>query len=454
MWELELSRESSTKLYIQVYKKLKQAILKNELLPNKKLPTVRELARVLCVNPATIVKAYDLLANEQLIKKRQGSGCFVRAPLFEMENGAPVADFASADPTTPPSFVKEFQEILNQVLNRDQGAAFSYQKGQGFLPLRESLCALLEKDRIHADPSRIQVVSGAQQAIDLIAKVFLDFEDRVLVEEPTYPGALQAFRSRGAHIYSHPLRGEGFSSEELLARIPKVRPRLVYVMPNFQNPTGISWGLEQRLLLLKLSTQYDFYIVEDDCLGELDYEGTLPRTIQSEDTHNRVLYIKSFSKFCMPGLRLAFLLLPETYVRAIGEAKQASDIAGFSLVQRAFDLYLRQGLFHSHLKTTKAIFHERFSLVKESLSLLPPSLRVHAVPKGGLYFWFHLTKGQDSRILAEKTLEQGVSIGPGHLFSQSERSSCFRISIASVRKEQMQAGLQVLFSSCESLPKP
>ncbi|MFW5749990.1 MAG: aminotransferase class I/II-fold pyridoxal phosphate-dependent enzyme, partial [Halanaerobium sp.] len=212
MLEINLNENENEALYLQLYKKLRNKI-KIELEANTKLPPIRKLAAEVEVNPATVVKAYDMLAEEGLIYKKVGSGSFV-APVKKtgfleesvdmLKHGqiklSESINFASAAPSTDLFPVADFKYAINQVLERDQGEAFSYQKSQGFLPLRKSIRKYFSSQGINSSLNQIQVVSGAQQAIDIISKILLDYRDQIIVEDPTYFGALQAFNSRKADI--------------------------------------------------------------------------------------------------------------------------------------------------------------------------------------------------------------------------------------------------------------
>ncbi|MFP4199651.1 MAG: PLP-dependent aminotransferase family protein, partial [Halanaerobium sp.] len=323
MLEINLNENENEALYLQLYKKLRNKI-KIELEANTKLPPIRKLAAEVEVNPATVVKAYDMLAEEGLIYKKVGSGSFV-APVKKtgfleesvdmLKHGqiklSESINFASAAPSTDLFPVADFKYAINQVLERDQGEAFSYQKSQGFLPLRKSIRKYFSSQGINSSLDQIQVVSGAQQAIDIISKILLDYRDQIIVEDPTYFGALQAFNSRKADIKSIKMEQDGADLEEMESYLQQNKIKFFFTMQNFQNPTGVNWSQQKQLQLLELAEEYDFYIIEDDILSDLYYDQSKVSTLKKFDKQGRVIYIKSFSKVFMPGLRLAFIVLPE-----------------------------------------------------------------------------------------------------------------------------------------------
>lgn len=463
MIPVSLERNSEVNLYIQLYRTLKRAILSGELTAASKLPTIRQLSTRLNVDPSTVVKAYELLANEELVYKRVGSGTYVRPvsttiedfPAFNWEySDKKIINFAAANPSQVPFPVEQFKQLINHVLDRDQSEAFSYQNSQGFYPLRETITTYLAGQGITAHPDRIQVVSGAQQGLDLIAKVFLDFQDAVVVEEPTYSGALNAFRSRAAHICAVPLTVKGMDLDQLRLLLRRSQPKFVYLMANFHNPTGISWSEQHKQELLRLADEHDFYIVEDDCLSELFYSRHQPTSLKSLDTNDRVIYVKSFSKVFMPGLRLAFILLPPELVSKILHAKHATDISSFSLAQRVFDLYLRNGHWEQQRDQIRALFADRFKHLQGCISCLPQPIRPVASPTGGLYYWLKLPRYMDGLQLQKRALEHGVALTPGQGFGLKDKMrNYFRLSIAATEREEISAGMKILASVCQELLK-
>ncbi len=472
-YNFELKRESKKNLYTQLYEKLKEKILKGEIEAHKRLPAIRSLAKENNINPATVVKAYDLLERDELIYKKVGSGSFVSPDLLkneikdnhyhnidnnkkdslelldygqvELDNNI---NFASATPSPGLFPVEDFKYSLNQVLARDKGEAFTYQKSQGYYPLRESINSILEKNNINSKVDNIQIVSGAQQAIDLLAKILLNFGDRVIVESPTYKGALSAFRSREAKISGVELKEDGMDLNILEEKIKKGRIRFVYIMTNFQNPTGITWSDKKKKLLLDLAEKYNFLIIEDDCLSELFFTDAKPLSLKSLDKNDRVVYIKSFSKIFMPGLRLAYTLLPDRLLAEMLAAKHATDISSAGITQRSFDFYLREGLWEKHLKKMRKLFKRKFEIMKESLEkYMPDSVELKYEVKGGLYFWLKLPKGFDSEELYKKALIKGIAFLPASLFyHNNKKSSELRLSFAAVSDEEIEIGIKKLAS--------
>lgn len=468
---IQLEKQVQTPLYQQLAQQIKALINQGLLKEEEKLPPIRKLALQLGVNNVTVVNAYHQLEQDGVLYSKRGSGTFVKSnsnslgpyssttakTISGLEYNIPelntmnqgrlqipfgAYNFASAIPTPELFPVADFKNILNEVLDRDGGSAFAYQEGQGYFPLRESLYRYLLNNGINADQGSIQVISGAQQGIDIIAKSLLKPGDFVITENPTYTGAIAAFKSRGARILPALLKEDGISIEDLQEVIEKHSPRLMYIIPNFQTPTGICYSEEKKMALLKLCRDYNVVIIEDDSFTDLSYF-TPRQPIKMLDEDGQVIYIKSFSKILMPGLRLAFLLAPENIIPGLLKAKHSSDISTPGLIQRAFDLYLRKGLWEKHLEYMKEIYRQRYHIMLEAMeNYLPPEIS-YSKPGGGLSFWLKLPFGSSANHFYTRCLESQVIISPGSLFSASDErdSQYFRLSFAGLYPEEIAKGI-------------
>ncbi|MEW6723828.1 MAG: PLP-dependent aminotransferase family protein [Bacillota bacterium] len=474
---IQLDRDSALPLYLQLGQALIRQIEAGKLRPNDQLPTIRRLARELAVNPVTVVSAYRLLEEKGYVTARVGSGTYVNplAPwregrrvgrerlvpsgegeelLAEVQGETDGGQYDLASASIPPELfpVESFRAALNEVLQRDGGHAFSYQGTMGYLPLRQTIRSFIaEEYGIEAEEQEIHVVSGAQQGIDIIARTLLDLQDVVGVESPTYPGAADAFRARGARIMELPMADDGPDLDEVEARLRSRPPRLVYVMPHFQNPTGISYSLEKKRALLDLAGAHGFLIVEDDSMNDLYYREK-PVPLKALDRSGRVIYIKSFSKVFMPGLRLGFVVAPAALGRRLAETKQYTDITSSGLTQRALDLILRQGLLTSHLQEIRQLYSARWEMVKSALARhLPREVR-YTSPDGGLLFWASLPEGFYSMHLYGEAHKRGLRLVPGDFFYPDRRPVAgFRLSYARLAPGQIDQAIQELAEAIDEL---
>ncbi|KXG77189.1 MocR-like pyridoxine biosynthesis transcription factor PdxR [Thermotalea metallivorans] len=472
-----IDKNSLEHMYIQLFKSIKNMIEQGVLKANDKLPPIRQLADLLGVNNVTIVKAYDLLEEEGYVYKKIGSGTFVKPsgnyrylneqhkyPVDEdfrqMDRGQiqirnNMISFASATPTPDLFPVEDFKNLLIEVLDRDKGSAFGYQESQGYYPLRESLVSYLSAYGIFTHAENVQIISGAQQGIDVISKAFVQFGDSVIVESPTYTGAIATFKSRGAKIIDVPIFEDGMDMADLEGKILTHRPKLIYAMPNFQNPTGYSYSQQKKQKLLELASRYNVLIVEDDYLSELSFHGYESATLKSLDIQDMIIYVKSFSKIFMPGLRLGFLVIPQKLHHQILAAKHASDISTSGLNQRAFDLYLRKGIWKQHIHYMKNIYEERFEIMVHCLEKYMAPLGVsYTLPKGGLNFWLCLPEGYSSNDLYHECERNNILILPGSIFFTSQgESRYFRLSIAAVYPHEIDFGMKKLSEIMEKFLK-
>lgn len=447
---IRLNRESSTPLHVQISQALAQAIDSGQLTPDSRLPSVRSLAKTLGVNTITIVTAYRELEHQGYAWSRTGSGTFVRsAPPVETARQIFIPhqgiNFASATPTPEIFPVQDFKRLINLVLDRDGGHAFGYQESQGWPPLREAMQQYLAGNGISTQVENIHIISGAQQGIDLAAKILVRQGDTIFVEGPTYHGAIASFQSRGARIVSIPLEVDGPDLAALKEELRRQRPKLFYVMPNFQNPTGYSYSEHKKQALLDLAREFNFTLVEDDYLSELSFPGEkISRPLKVMDSGNQVIYIKSFSKILMPGLRLGLLAAPASLNLELDAAKQFSDISSSGLLQRTLDLYLREQSWHQHLQDVGKIYAARYQTATKALARHLPQLK-YVPPGGGLHCWLQLPEGISGDALHRRCLREEVLITPGSYFAPSGLYNRFiRLSYAAVTEDQIEQGIKIM----------
>lgn len=462
-----IDKNMKVPLYQQIVSCIKDLIERDIIEVEDKLPPIRTLSKHLGVNNVTIVTAYQMLADENITYKIRGSGSYIApksdellAQIAEFDNAEhqvyqmkdnqmtvteTTINFATATPKANLFPVTDFKKAINHVLDRDLGEAFGYQEAKGYLPLRNSINDYLKHQNILALPDSIQIISGAQQGLDIVSKAVLNYNDVVLVEAPTYSGAIASFRSRGVKIVQIPIQVDGVNIKKLEEMIKRYRPKMMYTMINCQNPTGYSYTHKKKEQLLELAKTYNMYILEDDYVSELVYSKSKSLSLKSLDKYDQVIYIKSFSKILMPGLRLGFMIVPESLNQIILNAKQATDISTSGLIQKAFDVYLRNGNWERQLTHMKKIYHKRFEKMVESLNRYLPRSVHYYVPKGGILFWIELPKNKDSRLFFEWIKNKEVAIVPGDMFYYAERkSNAIRLSIAAVAEESIEEGVKKL----------
>lgn len=458
---IQLDKSGKSPLYVQLYDALREAVLCGQLSEGYLLPPVRRLAAEMGVNAGTIVSAYRMLEKNGYVHAKRGSGFFVTDILAQSEEGSAVReeddfavhmtvgqggiDLVSASTSPDCIRVTDFKRVINEVLDRDGGYAFGYQEGQGYYPLRQAMAGYLVQRGIRAAAEEVQTISGAQQGIDIVAKAVLSFGDYVLVERPTYAGAIGAFRSRGAKIIDIEMEADGMNMDALEDAMRRFRPKLIYTMPNIQNPTGYSYSAAKKNRLLGLARRYQTLILEDDYIGELDYSDEPAAPLKALDRDERVIYCKSFSKMFMPGLRLGFLVVPKRQRARIIAVKQQSDVSTAGLTQRAFDLYLRNGIWARHSRDIYRIYRARRDEMASLLAEhMPETVTVYPA-RGGLTYWLRLPSGVRASAVAEAAREEGVWIRDGRAFFVSSSSDAYlQLSFAAEEGERLRTGVETV----------
>lgn len=463
---ITINKDCEEPMYIQLYEEIKRLIENGSLKADEKLPPIRSLAKKLGINNITIINAYKMLEQRNYVYSKVGSGTYIKgnkannynnnqfSTVTMMEQGYVKIEkneinFSTSTPNPKLFPVKEFKEVLNEVLERDGGFAFGYQESQGYYPLRESIKQYLNDREVEVSIDEVNVISGAQQGIDIIAKALINFNDTIIVESPTYSGALAAFKSRGANIIEIPILEDGIDTREVEAVLKTTNVKLIYVMTSFQNPTGISYSQDKKIQLLYLAQKYDCYILEDEYLSELRFYGESDLPIKALDGNNKVIYLKSFSKIFMPGIRLGFLVTPAKISGMVLSAKHNTDISTSSLMQRAFDLYLRKKKWVQHIEMMKNVYKSRYDILIEVLKKELDFIHFNE-PQGGIHIW--AKTDIDSSVLYAAAKEKGVLITPGRVFYPDDReSSYFRISYAGVENDEIYKGLKILKAAYEGI---
>ncbi len=460
---VRLDKSSDVPVYKQLGDSLLSLIEDGVIKAGAKLPPIRTMADALKINNVTVISAYKYLENKKVVYSRMGSGTYVSevqsvlpTPIFRFDSQntdtTPEGEEKStvknsinfANTTVSPSLfpVERFKQMFNTVLDRDMGNAFSYTDVSGYEPLRVSICKYLEGIGIKTTYDRIQIISGAQQGLDIISKVMLKMGDTLFVESPTYYGAVGAFLSRNAQVVEVPLENDGINIEKLEALLKLYRPNFLYVMTYYQTPTCITYSLQKKRQLLELAAKYDTYIIEEDSHSELCFTNEEVVPLKALDYKNRVIYIKSFSKILMPGLRIGFMVLPKKILQKAQSAKYTSDIQTSGFIQRAFDLCLQSGELESHVATLKEIFTKRYNCFLTELKKLEDYFEFQP-PNGGLSFWLAIKNEKiSSQQLCKKLLIHDVIATPGAVFALDGQDLPFiRLSLADVTCDEIKMGV-------------
>ena len=461
MHKYEIKFSAEIPKYIEISKHIKNLIDESNVEDGEKLPSIRKLSKILMVNEVTIVNAYKKLEAEGYAYQKMGSGTYAKRRdtniKFKKEYSNTLKKISGEDlkkyvdftgETTSSEFfpVTVFKDVLNEVLDRDGSEAFAYKESLGYEGLRKSISSFFWNDKVNTED--ILIVSGAQQGIDIVSKSIINVHDNVVVEKPTYGGALTVFKWRRANIFEVDILEDGIDLSQFEEILKKNRIKCFYAMSYFQNPTGATYSLEKKLKILKLAELYDFYIVEDDYLSELIYDDKQYRSFKSLDSNDRVIYIKSFSKIFLPGIRLGYMISPEKYKEYIQNSKINTDISTSSLMQRALDLYINKDLWKEHISFLSMTYEDKYQFMIICIEKYLNNKVSYYTPGGGIHFYFKIDG--DLRInsmeLFYKCKSRKVLITPGILFYKNaeEGNNYFRLSFSEIGKSEIEKGIQTI----------
>lgn len=340
--------------------------------------------------------------------------------------------------------VRLLEEVLTDLLEHDAARALQYSPTEGLLSSRTAVAEfLLETQGVRPDPAGVLVTSGGIEALELLTRVFLEEGDCVYVEAPSYLGALMAFRGAGATVRGVPLDGDGLSVDHLAASLAgeSERPKLLYVIPDHQNPTGLSLSPERRQELVALCRRERVLIIEDVAYRELGFDGRAAESLWSIDPEV-VVQIGTFSKILFPGVRLGWAVGPSPVVEAMAGAKQNSDQCSGALGQRIMSALVPSSRFSAHLSTAREIYAGRAQVMLESLERHMPPGTMWTTPRGGFFVWLTAPEGCDARLLASAAREEHVAFVPGEPFYPGPGgSNQMRLAYSGVRETDIEEGV-------------
>lgn len=371
--------------------------------------------------------------------------------LLKLTEKPDIISFAGGLPAPEVFPVEAFQEACTRVLKDFGAQALQYSTTEGYRPLRETIAEHTARYGIQVTSENILITSGSQQALDLLGKVFINPGDRILVESPTYLGALQAWNAYGAEYVTVPMDKQGMQTGELEKAL-RAGPKFIYVLPNFQNPTGVTLALERRRQLVELADQYGVPIIEDDPYGQLRYEGEhLPPVVVLDDQfrnhcshcyHGNVIYLSTFSKILAPGLRLAWVIAPPEVIRKLVQAKQGADLHTATFNQLVAYEVARDGFLDEHVKLIRKVYRERRDVMLAAMDSYFPAGVDWTQPQGGLFLWAALAESLSAADVLQVAVEQKVAFVPGEPFHPlGGGQNTLRINFSNATPEMIREGI-------------
>ena len=471
LWDdVELDRDLDRPLYQQLEAHIAALIDDGRLTPGAKLPASRELATKLGINRNTVTSAYEALSKKDRVHSHVGQGTFVaergpkaastmrwsfsratqaarewvRSPAEEARH-PDLIDFASLVPDEELFPVEPFRVVLDEVLVKEGKKLLQYGPAAGYPPLRSYIAERLARRGVETTPDNVLVVNGSQQALDLICRTLLDPGDPVVLESPTYTIVLPLLAQYRAEIEEIPMTPRGMDLDILEASVASSRPKFLFTMPTFHNPTGITMDLASRERLVGIANRHGVPIVEDDFDSELRFDGVALPPLKALDVQDCVIHIGTFSKGLFPGLRLGWIVAPPDVVVALSRAKLISDYHTSLLLQAAVLIFCRRGHYDAHLERLAGIYLDKSRTLVAALERHFPEGVTWTQPEGGFAFWITLPESESADAVLPDAINDGVVFTPGaHFFARGGGGRFLRLSISRVPVERIEEGVKRL----------
>ncbi len=388
-------------------------------------------------------------------QRMKGMQSSVVREILKVTSQPDVISFAGGMPAPELFPLKEIEQACIKVLREQGSSALQYSISEGYVPLREFIVRKMGRYGIVASVDNVLITTGSQQALDLVSRVLLDPGDVIIIEAPTFVGALQSFRAYQASYASVPLDDDGMLVDVLEQKIVETHPKFMYVLPNFHNPGGVTLSRERRERLVSLARQYGVPILEDDPYGELRFEGENIEPLvvisakqngqQSGYFEGDVIYMSTFSKTLSPGLRLGWVVAPVEVLKKLVQAKQGADLHTSTFDQMMAYEVMADGFLDQHVLKIRETYRQRRDAMLAALEEHFPVGATWTHPQGGLFLWVKLPEGVDSLDLINEAVEQKVAFVPGTAFYADGRGhDALRLTFATCSTDQIEEGIKRL----------
>lgn len=371
--------------------------------------------------------------------------------LLKLAEQQQVISFAGGLPAAESFPMEQLEEAMHRVVTQSDGAAFQYSSTEGYPPLRDMIARHATRYGLNITPENILITAGSQQGLDLLGRIFINPGDRILVEEPTYLGALQAWNAYGAEYVTVPVDKDGMKMDALEATL-RTGPKFIYALPNFQNPSGVTLSGARRLRLVELANHYGVPIVEDDPYGQLRYEGSHIAPIAVLDKRGRddcetcyrgnVIYLSTFSKLLAPGLRVAWVVAAPEVIEKLVQAKQGADLQCATFNQMLVYEVARVGFLDRHVRTLRTLYRERRDAMLNAMAEHFPQSVHWTRPQGGLFLWATLPAGIDAAEILPDAVSRRVAFVPGASFhANGGGANTMRLNFSNATPQQIHEGI-------------
>lgn len=471
--QFEIQRNAGISLSKQIYQSIVDRIRSGLLVEGFQLPSVRELSNELGVSLVTVVKAYRQLDQEGFITSVQGKGTFVKEKGKEkvddtvdtcsydwqlsVQDYLPRSQFGQyhhvpekihlsssmIDPALLPN--RYLEREIRQMLSENPRILSQYGEIQGDAQLRKEIHEYLKRHEMTSPPENILITSGSQQGMDLVARTFVGQGDVVVMEAPTYPGAIDVFRGRGATILTVPVDRDGMRVDLLQNLCDKYKPKIIYTIPTFHNPTGTVMSLKRRRQILEIAQSSQIIVVEDDPCSEIYFDQKPPVSIKSMDLCGHVIYLKGLSKTLAPSCRIGILTASGSIFNRLLAAKANTDLGSPLLTQKAILPFINSQRMIDHIKKLRTALKMRRNLVVELLSQHALDEVSWVIPKGGLNLWLTLPSWFNTNHLLVEAKKHGLTFLPGSAcYPVEQGNQHLRLCYSYMNEEHLQQGISIL----------
>ena len=476
---VKLDRESEEPIYRQLIQQISLQIDDDMLPAGTRLPASRALARQLGISRITVVNAYSELRSAGYLSAHAGRGTFVardRPPasfsssphptmpgtkrragsIREMMRLASKPDIINFSHGAPPKEffpVRHLQDAINHVIERDGGDALTYEVPEGYLPLRVAVRDYVRAIGIQCRHEGVLITGGAQQAIDLVLQALMSDGETLVTADPTYLGIMDIAQARRVHILGIPIDEDGIRVDALENILQRHRPRLIYVMPSFQNPTGHLMPVYRRRQLIRLAKIHDIPILEDDVYREFRFDGEPLPPLKALDESGGVIHTNAFTKMLLPGMRIGYLIADSPYYERLVRVKQAADISTSGLNQRTIHLLLQRGILGTQLERNRlALRRRRDAALSAAQRFFPHGSSWHT-PAGGLYLWVELpADGPSAAETFISAIQHDVAFAIGSMFYSGDGGShAMRLNYGIHQPEAISEGFRRIGMAWKSL---
>ncbi|MDO4274262.1 MAG: PLP-dependent aminotransferase family protein [Eubacteriales bacterium] len=482
--KIQIDKSKKVPLYRQIAEQIQMQIASGEIPEGFQFPSERQLADALGVNRTTVLNAYKELKADGLMVSHVGRGTiaakgggdgvykenYQKEPIWEylysdylknhdnfdvnkyleIANQKNVISFAAGIASFEHLPFQAYEGLERELLSKQKELLVS--PVTGFSSLRQAICSYMEKRSCFCKPSEIMVLSGSQQGIDLIARAFVNPGDVVIIEEPSFFPAIQSFRMAGAKLMAVPVEEDGMNMDILEHLMSRYQPKLIYTMPVYHNPSGVSMSMTKRIRLLELSGRYGVPVLEDDPYSELYYEGESITPLKSMDKSGYVIYLSTFSKTVSPGLRLGWMCAGKKLIHELANIRQLVDLHANCISQLIAERFIVSGQMEIYLESIRKEYRDRRDIMTDALRRYAPSGLSWNSPAGGYYLWCRLPRGLPAEKLASEAAKNGVAVLPGmpSFLVNAKGENYIRLNYTFPPKNKIAEGIRIL---CEVIKK-